>query len=285
MNDRKQHVIEKAHQLFIEKGFHSTSIQDILDFSGISKGTFYNYFQSKNELLMAIFRSIFSVMVKERNDLLRGQNPQDPDIFIKQIELQMRKNRENKLIPLFEEVFFSNDQEMKDFLEISQLKTLRWVHSRLTDLFSAEFHPYLLDAAVMLKGILQQNIRHYTFAHGENASLTKVVRFSVGQIIQMVKQAPVTGEQLLPPHMLDEWLPSICESEKNYRSRLTVCIAALKKAPNTDHEKLEFIREELLESAFPRKFLIDSVMLSLKTRMEHRLLVELEELIEEKFCK
>ena len=55
MNDRKQHVINKAHQLFIDKGFQATSIQDILDYSGISKGTFYNYFSSKNELLIAIF--------------------------------------------------------------------------------------------------------------------------------------------------------------------------------------------------------------------------------------
>ena len=42
MNDRKLHVVNMAHQLFIEKGFQATSIQDILDYSGISKGTFYN---------------------------------------------------------------------------------------------------------------------------------------------------------------------------------------------------------------------------------------------------
>ena len=59
MNDRKQHVVNKAHQLFIDKGFQATSIQDILDYSGISKGTFYNYFSSKNELLIAIFKTIF----------------------------------------------------------------------------------------------------------------------------------------------------------------------------------------------------------------------------------
>ena len=57
MNDRKQHVIKMAHQLFIEKGFQATSIQDILDYSGISKGTFYNYFSSKSELLIAIFKT------------------------------------------------------------------------------------------------------------------------------------------------------------------------------------------------------------------------------------
>ena len=46
MNDRKQHVVHMAHQLFINKGVQSTSVQDIFEYSGISKGTFYNYFSS-----------------------------------------------------------------------------------------------------------------------------------------------------------------------------------------------------------------------------------------------
>lgn len=48
MNKRKKHVMDKAHELFIENGFQHTSIQDILAASNISKGTFYNYFSSKN---------------------------------------------------------------------------------------------------------------------------------------------------------------------------------------------------------------------------------------------
>ena len=54
MNDRKQQVLLTAQQLFVEKGFSATSVQDILDEAKISKGTFYNYFSSKNECLIAI---------------------------------------------------------------------------------------------------------------------------------------------------------------------------------------------------------------------------------------
>ncbi|QGS69069.1 TetR family transcriptional regulator [Oceanobacillus sp. 143] len=52
MNDKKKNVVKVAHQLFIEKGFQSTSIQDILDVSGISKGTFYKYFHLKTNYLL-----------------------------------------------------------------------------------------------------------------------------------------------------------------------------------------------------------------------------------------
>ena len=40
MNNRKKIVAEHALALFIEKGIRQTSIQDILDRTGISKGTF-----------------------------------------------------------------------------------------------------------------------------------------------------------------------------------------------------------------------------------------------------
>ena len=46
MNVRKQDVVNMAHQLFINNGVQSTSVQDIFEYSGISKGTFYHYFSS-----------------------------------------------------------------------------------------------------------------------------------------------------------------------------------------------------------------------------------------------
>ncbi|WP_246483829.1 TetR/AcrR family transcriptional regulator [Heyndrickxia vini] len=87
MKSRKQHVMTVAHQLFIHKGFQATSIQDILEGSSISKGTFYNYFPSKNELLLAIFADSYNELEKKREKLLIGQNRSDIEIFIKQIEL------------------------------------------------------------------------------------------------------------------------------------------------------------------------------------------------------
>ena len=73
-----------AHQLFIDKGFHATSINDIIEYSGISKGTFYNYFSSKNELIIELFKTNYKQLEKDRNDLLIGQDPANFEIFIKQ---------------------------------------------------------------------------------------------------------------------------------------------------------------------------------------------------------
>jgi AcrR family transcriptional regulator len=50
----KEKITEQAIRLFEKKGFSETSIQDIVDALGVTKGTFYYYFSSKEELLMDI---------------------------------------------------------------------------------------------------------------------------------------------------------------------------------------------------------------------------------------
>ncbi|HWI62584.1 MAG TPA: TetR/AcrR family transcriptional regulator [Symbiobacteriaceae bacterium] len=51
---RKQELLDAALQLFCEKGYDRTSVNDILDAVGVSKGAFYYYFESKEQVLDAI---------------------------------------------------------------------------------------------------------------------------------------------------------------------------------------------------------------------------------------
>lgn len=49
MNENKKQIIETSLQLFIQKGFNGVSLTDILKLTGLSRGTFYYYFVSKEE--------------------------------------------------------------------------------------------------------------------------------------------------------------------------------------------------------------------------------------------
>lgn len=51
---KKQLIMEKALELFAKNGFESTSVQQITDHCGISKGAFYLSFKSKDELILAL---------------------------------------------------------------------------------------------------------------------------------------------------------------------------------------------------------------------------------------
>jgi TetR/AcrR family fatty acid metabolism transcriptional regulator len=56
LKNRRQEIIMAAMKLFAEKGFHNAKIEEVALAAGIGKGTIYEYFRSKEELLAAAVR-------------------------------------------------------------------------------------------------------------------------------------------------------------------------------------------------------------------------------------
>lgn len=55
--ESRRKLLEAATELFNEKGYQETGVQEICTRAGLSVGVFYHYFPSKQELLQAILRS------------------------------------------------------------------------------------------------------------------------------------------------------------------------------------------------------------------------------------
>lgn len=53
----RDRILDVAFDVFAEKGFHSTTMDDIADRVGVSKGALYIYFRSKEELFRAILEN------------------------------------------------------------------------------------------------------------------------------------------------------------------------------------------------------------------------------------
>lgn len=51
---RKQQILDAAIDCFCSKGYHGSSINDIVEASGTSKGNVYWYFASKEEIFLAV---------------------------------------------------------------------------------------------------------------------------------------------------------------------------------------------------------------------------------------
>jgi AcrR family transcriptional regulator len=51
--ERRARILAAARTVFVEKGFHRASIDDVVAASGVSVGAIYNYFPSKDELIRA----------------------------------------------------------------------------------------------------------------------------------------------------------------------------------------------------------------------------------------
>jgi len=70
---RKQQIIDTAKEMFIEKGFQSTHIGQVCEKLNIARGTVYQYFSNKKEILYAILTSV----VDKIDDIMDPDDLQD----------------------------------------------------------------------------------------------------------------------------------------------------------------------------------------------------------------
>ncbi|WP_144510815.1 TetR/AcrR family transcriptional regulator [Bacillus sp. FJAT-22090] len=283
MNKKKRYVIDKAHELFIEQGYHATSIQDIINRSGISKGSFYNYFSSKSELFKAVFNLIKVNMEMERDKLLIGEDIKDMNIFKEQISFMVDFNKRNRLNQLIEDVLVSNDPELIKFIRQSRFLFFHWVYERFLDIFPSDKKVYLIDCAVMFTGIIQ-HILHTSHALKKTISVKQIVNYTMDRVIVMLEDISAEGIHLFASENINTLLP---QSDYNnfFNNGLSIATLNLKKmiekSFGADEEKraaclslLYFIQEEIMNKKEPRKFLIESALSTLKNSEEFNSLEE-----------
>ena len=63
--ERRQQILDAALVVFSQKGFHGANVSDVAAQAGVSQGTIYWYFASKDELLEAAIVSFFDGVGQE----------------------------------------------------------------------------------------------------------------------------------------------------------------------------------------------------------------------------
>ena len=72
---RKQELLRIAHQLFIQKGYEETSIDEIIAEAHIAKGTYYYYFPSKEATLEEVINMMIKDEVRRAKAVLSASIP------------------------------------------------------------------------------------------------------------------------------------------------------------------------------------------------------------------
>ena len=68
----RQRIVEEAASLFNQQGFAGTSVQDVMQATGLEKGGIYRHFESKEELAAEAFRHALASAVKLRTERLES---------------------------------------------------------------------------------------------------------------------------------------------------------------------------------------------------------------------
>ena len=65
--NRREEILSAAISAFSNKGYHDTSISDIIENAGIARGTFYLYFENKRQ----IFDSVLDNLIVELDHCIK----------------------------------------------------------------------------------------------------------------------------------------------------------------------------------------------------------------------
>ena len=72
---RKQIILEASEKLFLSKGYEDTTMDEIATEAEFSKGTLYNYFESKEELYLAIGTKAYEIIIDLTKNFIEKQKP------------------------------------------------------------------------------------------------------------------------------------------------------------------------------------------------------------------
>ena len=72
---RRNQILDAATKVFVRLGFQHARMDDIVEESGLSKGTLYWYFKSKEDIINAILRRLFTGELENLESLLQAEGP------------------------------------------------------------------------------------------------------------------------------------------------------------------------------------------------------------------
>lgn len=97
----KQTIMETAIEQFVQRGFQATSIADIMKAAHMGLGTFYNYFDSKDQLLHYLLDNL-AVQLQQRLQYLTAEQKSKAEILREMVLMTAQLVDSNKyVLPLF----------------------------------------------------------------------------------------------------------------------------------------------------------------------------------------
>ncbi len=194
---KKEKIIEVAKQLFRTKGYHDTSIQDILDQSRVSKGTFYNYFSTKSQLILCIIQEVDVKVEEQQNLLLLEGNPCDKQIFYSQLRVKHSIYGTEKISELYNISLGENDEALQKYMAESHYKELNWLAKRLIEVYGNEIEESAMDLSTHFIGGLGYQFR-YSDQMNLNLNSSDILDYNILRLEKNIEITQRTNQILFP---------------------------------------------------------------------------------------
>ena len=156
----RKKIIETARELFKENGFESTTMSDIIEATGLSNGTIYNLFPSKNDILYEIYMSYINIPLHLNDDYeTKVLHPIESilDFSVKYINLWIDSGWS---IAMNVYRAFSSKPEAAEYTDVNSLLRGQIVKTELR-----EFIEHAQEAGTMISTISAEEIENLLSTH------------------------------------------------------------------------------------------------------------------------
>ncbi len=156
--DKRTQILTCARKLFLEQGFKSTSIQAIANEADISKGAVYLYFESKDDILLAIFRMLEQNVWHKLEQINTDDTLSPRDRFFQHILTFYHDVMENLQFNqmVLSESGMNFNSEFLSYAREYRYKLQHALENALLAIYGEDIQPWLSDLVVAINGIIQE---------------------------------------------------------------------------------------------------------------------------------
>lgn len=264
LDAKRKLIIETATTIFAEKGYHTTSVQEIAEKCSMSKASLYKLFTSKEDLFIAVFEYHQNIMFEKASTYSFDPSLTPKELLIKQLCTQIEDfiDRKDFIMMQIKEIPVTENNKLKDMLIKVRSRIVLWQKNMLIGAYGDEIEPYIWDLTITLHGILKEYILQASeHKHVDRHAALEIATYIVDRLdiisrdLICARPKPLFTEEILksfPSHSdhIYNHLNKIARyiqnlEDQTHREKLANSLEMLKKELNTTQQRV-FLIEALL---------------------------------------
>lgn len=278
-NDKKKDILNAAIYLFSNKGYSSTSVQDIATYCNISKATIYKLFSSKEEILVEIIKYFNNHMLTLMESITLNQSLSTKEKFIEQIYTLLTHfaTKKDFTLTMIQNQDSFRDSIVEQAFKESKLFLLSWLRNCIYSYFGDEIETVIWDLTYTLMAMIKEFSHIFIMKRVVEKDFKDVAKYIVNSIIYIAEKhkdenplIPIDSLKFLCPaqdfkydkdFLLTQWKNEI----KEIRHTISNSFSLVENKDLTDslnYLDLEFNKDDR------KNFIIESLLLYLNNFSE-----------------
>lgn len=276
LDEKRKLLIDTATKIFAEKGYFSTSVQEIAEQCSMSKASLYKLFSSKEDLFIEVFEYHQNSMFQKASRYSFDTSLSPKELLIKQFSTQIEDFLERKdfIFMQLKDIPSSGNNNLKILMKKMKARIILWQKDCLIQAYGDQIKPYSWDLTFTLHGLMKE---YLTILSNEQFDSKLVSLYLVDRLDSIVNDLLENRPKpLFTEEITTRYLTLTDSSTLSKKEEISIQLSYIEQYINTlkneEQRKnltssLTMLKDEL-RALQPRTFLIDVLLHYFKKEKE-----------------